>query len=348
MRLKTAESVTEGHPDKICDQISDAILDTCLRNDPDSRVAVEVFGSHGMLIIGGEVTTKANIDYEQVAKDVYRQIGYDDELEIISHVVEQSPEIAQRVNIGGAGDQGIMYGYATAETKEFLPRSVVLAHDLARRLAYLRKNQPEFSWLGPDGKTQVTTMNGNIQTVLVSTQHKEGMDQKEIKEKLKANLIIPLVGGLDNIEIIVNPSGSFISGGFAADAGLTGRKIMVDTYGGLMPHGGGAFSGKDASKVDRSATYMCRFAAKNIVANGLAKSCLVSVAYAIGKEEPLMLTARDARGNDLSNVLKSNFDFRPIEIIERLGLKRPIFQSTAAYGHFTNSAYPWEEIVELR
>lgn len=348
MRIKTAESVTEGHPDKVCDQISDAILDACLRQDPDSRVAVETFGSHGVLVIGGEVTTRANVNYEQIARDVYRQIGYSDELEIISHVVEQSPEIAQGVNSGGAGDQGIMYGYATAETKEFLPRSVVLAHSLARRLAYLRKNKPEFSWLGPDGKTQATMINGMIKTILVSTQHEQGMSQEDIKQRLKEGLIEPLVGDLSNIEILVNPSGSFVVGGFASDAGLTGRKIMVDTYGGLMPHGGGAFSGKDASKVDRSAAYMCRFAAKNIVASGLAKSCLVSVAYAIGRAEPLMLSAKDAKGNDLSDILARNFDFRPRAIIERLGLKRPIFQSTAAYGHFTNSAYPWEEIVELR
>ncbi|MDD5043426.1 MAG: methionine adenosyltransferase [Patescibacteria group bacterium] len=348
MYLKTAESVTEGHPDKVCDQISDAILDACLRQDPNSRVAVETFGAHGLLVIGGEVTSEANFNPEQIAREVYKKIGYNDELEVISHIVQQSPEIGRGVDFGGAGDQGIMYGYATMETGEYLPKSIILAHNLARRLAYLRRNDPEFFWLRPDGKTQATFADGKIKTVLVSTQHEDNMSQGDIREKLIKGLIEPLVGDLSEIEILINPSGSFVTGGFMADTGLTGRKIMVDTYGGLLPHGGGAFSGKDPSKVDRSAAYMCRFAAKNIVASGLAKSCLVSVAYAIGKEDPLMLVAKTSGGQDLTEVLKKNFDFRPRAIIERLGLRRPIYQPTAAYGHFTNAAYPWEEIVGLK
>ncbi len=345
--LKTSESVTEGHPDKVCDQISDAVLDACLRQDSSSRVAVEAFGSHGLLVLGGEVTTKAKFNAENIAREVYQDIGYTDELEIVSHIVEQSPEIAQGVDTGGAGDQGIMYGYATAETPEYLPRTSILAHKLARRLADLRKNNPKFSWLGPDGKTQVTSENGRIKTVLVSTQHKEGMTSEEIKELIKHDLIEYIIGDLTGVDILVNPTGSFSVGGFASDAGLTGRKIMIDTYGGLMPHGGGAFSGKDPSKVDRSAAYMCRFVAKNLVANGYAKSAMVSVAYAIGKAEPLMVSAKDARGNDLSRLVQEKFDFRPQAIIEMLDLRRPIYFPTAAYGHFTNSAYPWEEIVNI-
>jgi S-adenosylmethionine synthetase len=340
----TVESVTAGHPDKVCDQISDAILDACLRQDPMSRAGIETFGGHGTLMIGGEVTTRANVDYAAIAREVYKNIGYDQELEILVKIAQQSPDIAQGVDTGGAGDQGIMYGYATEETPEFMPEAVVRVHELAEKLENLRRNNPEFSWLGPDGKTQITIVDGEIKTVLVSTQHDENISQEKIKVLLIENLIKPVIGDLMGIEVLVNPTGKFVQGGFEADAGLTGRKIMVDTYCGLVPHGGGAFSGKDPSKVDRSAAYMARYAAKNIVARGLAKECLVSVAYAIGKAEPLMVGAIDENGKDLSELVKKEFDFCPKSIIERLNLRTPIFQATAAYGHFGKRDLPWEVI----
>ena len=342
----TVESVTSGHPDKVCDQISDAILDACLAQDPKSRVAVESFGGHGFLVIGGEVTTKAEVDYEKIARQVYAAIGYDHNLEIFVKIVTQSPDIAQGVDTGGAGDQGIMYGYATDETPEFLPESVVKVHALAKRMEELRKNNPEFSWMKPDGKTQITVEDGKIKTVLVSCQHNEAADSEFIRKKIIDSVIVPVVGDLENIEVLVNPTGKFVQGGFEADTGLTGRKIMVDTYCGLVPHGGGAFSGKDSTKVDRSAAYMARYVAKNLVAKGLAKECLVSVAYAIGKVEPLMVEAVNEKGESLAEFLKDKFDFRPQSIIKALNLQKPIFQNTAAYGHFGRKDFPWEKIIK--
>ena len=343
-KIYTVESVTSGHPDKVCDEISDAVLDECLSGDPNSRVAVEAFGGHGLLIVGGEVTTAAKINYEEVARRVYRDIGYADDLKVIVNVVEQSPDISRGVDVGGAGDQGIMYGYATDETPEFLPKGVVLVHKLARGLENLRRSG-NFPWLKPDGKTQVTIDDDRVIKILVSAQHDASVEQVEIKEALTENLIKPLVDNLDGVEILVNPTGKFLQGGFAADTGLTGRKIMVDTYGGLAPHGGGCFSGKDPTKVDRSAAYMCRFAAKNAVYKGLARKCLVSVSYAIGRAEPLMVEAVNEKGENLNGFLENGFDFRPAAIIERLNLRRPIYFQTAAYGHFGKPDLPWEKIV---
>jgi S-adenosylmethionine synthetase len=342
----TVESVTSGHPDKVCDQISDAILDACLAVDPKSRVAAETFGGHGLLVIGGEITTTAQIDPEAIARQVYKDIGYEDNLEVISRLVQQSPDIALGVDTGGAGDQGIMYGYASDETDEYLPLAVSLVHKLTKGLEELRKNGT-LPWLMPDGKAQITMDDGKIKNILISTQHKADVSQEKIKEDLIKYLIIPTIGELGDIEVLVNPTGLFLQGGFEADTGLTGRKLMVDTYGGLIPHGGGAFSGKDATKVDRSAAYMARFAAKNIVANKLAKECLVSVAYAIGREEPLMVSAINENGEDISHYLKDRFDFRPRAIIDRLNLRTPIFQQTAAYGHFGKSGLPWEEVFKF-
>ncbi len=343
--IHTVESVTSGHPDKICDQISDAILDAYLESDPYSRVAVETFGSHGLLVIGGEVTSKAEVDSVSIAREFYRDVGYTDDLKIITNIVHQSPDIAQGVDGGGAGDQGIMYAYATNETPEFMPLAVVMAHALTMGLERLRRNDPECYWLGPDGKAQVTMEDGRVKTLLVSCQHSDKISQAEIRELLIKKLITPVIGAIGGVEILVNPTGKFVVGGFTADTGLTGRKIIVDTYGGLIPHGGGAFSGKDPTKVDRSAAYMARFAAKNVVANGIAQNCLVSVAYAIGRAEPLMIHAQTNDGKDLSKVVQEKFDFRPLAIIERLGLRRPIYKATAAYGHFGREGFPWEEIL---
>ncbi|KKU76335.1 MAG: S-adenosylmethionine synthase [Parcubacteria group bacterium GW2011_GWA2_47_64] len=342
----TVESVTNGHPDKVCDQISDAILDECLRGDPMSRVAVETFGSHGHLVIGGEVTTTAKVPYEKIARTLYKNIGYDNKLDVQVFVVEQSPDIAQGVNTGGAGDQGIMYGFATKETKEFLPEGVVLVHKLAKRLQEAREKK-QIKWLRPDGKTQITIQDGKLATVLVSTQHEKGVHQEDIVKTVTEKIIKPVVGNLKGIEILVNPTGNFELGGFEADTGLTGRKIMVDTYGGLICHGGGAFSGKDLTKVDRSAAYMCRFVAKNLVANGYAKDCLVSVAYAIGHIDPLMVHAIDEKGKSLASLVKKHFDFRPLAIIECLDLRKPWYLPTAAYGHFGKKGLPWEKIIRI-
>lgn len=342
----TTESVTSGHPDKVCDQISDAILDACLTQDPKSRVAVESFGSHGTLMLGGELTTTAKIDAEAIARQVYKDIGYTDELKVLNTIVTQSPDISQGVDTGGAGDQGIMYGFATDETKEMLPLGVVLSHALARKLEAVRRDGT-LAWARPDGKTQVTIDDGAVITALISTQHAEEVSQEEIRAGLIKEVFTPILGDVSGIEILVNPTGKFVLGGFAADAGLTGRKIMVDTYGGLMPHGGGAFSGKDSTKVDRSAAYMCRFAAKNLVANGHAKKALVSVAYAIGRVEPVMVEAFDEDGKNLTDLVTKNFDFRPQAIIERLGLRNPIFRPTAAYGHFGVEGRSWEEIIKI-
>lgn len=348
----TVESVTSGHPDKVCDQISDAILDECLRQDPLSRVAVETFGSHGNLIIGGEVTTKAKVDYKKIAEEVYKNIGYESPLKIQVVVSEQSPDIAMGVDTGGAGDQGIMYGFASDETEQKMPIAVVLSHALSKGLEDLRKSG-KVKWLKPDGKTQVTFKGGKLKSVLVSCQHDKDVTQKEIKKVITEKLIKPVVKKVTgkviskDVEILVNPTGLFILGGFDADTGLTGRKIMVDTYGGLIQHGGGAFSGKDLTKVDRSAAYMARFVAKNLVANKYAKQCLVSVAYAIGRAEPLMVSAVDEKGNDLSKIVLKNFDFKPRSIIEFLELRKPIFSETASYGHFGKNGFSWEKIVKF-
>lgn len=341
---KTAESVTEGHPDKLCDQISDALLDAYLEQDPMSRVAIESFGCHGFILIGGEVTSNGQVAAESVARQVYKDVGYTDSPQVWTRIVKQSPDIAMGVNTGGAGDQGIMYGYATDETEEYLPKEIVLARKLTQGLARLRKTDPNFSWLRPDGKSQVTTNDNDIKTILISTQHSENISQPEIKQQLAETLIKPLIGDISDIEILVNPTGKFVLGGIHADTGLTGRKIMVDTYGGLIPQGGGCFSGKDPSKVDRSAAYMARHIAKNIVASGRAKKCLVSLAYAIGRAEPVMVGVDTFDEQDLTDYVREKYDLTPGGIIEYLDLRRPIYRDTASYGHFGKPEYSWERI----
>lgn len=343
-RNYTVESVTSGHPDKICDQVSDAILDACLKQDPKSRVAIESFGAHGLFVVGGEVSSRAKFDATKIAARVYKDIGHNDKLKFVTNIIKQSPDIAMGVDTGGAGDQGIMYGFATDETPEYLPKAVALVHKLTKGLEDLRRSK-KIKWLLPDGKAQVTIQNGKVKTVLVSCQHKKGVSLETVRKEITEKLVKKVVGkDLKGINILVNPTGRFEIGGFIADTGLTGRKIMVDTYGGLIPHGGGAFSGKDPTKVDRSGAYMCRFVAKNMVARGLGKSILVSVAYAIGKADPLMLEAKNEKGKDLSSYVKKNYDFRPLAIIEKLKLRNPIYQQTAAYGHFGKRGLPWEVI----
>ena len=328
--LKTAENVTWGHPDKVCDQISDAILDECLRQDPNSRVAVETVGGHGKLFIVGEITSKAKFDAAKIARQVYKEIGYDDDLDIQVNLVQQSPDIAHGVDTGGAGDQGIMVGYATSETEEMLPREHVLAAKLIRRLEEIReKNQGQLAkFLGPDGKSQVTLNDNKIEAVVISTQHKDNIDLKVLEKLIIEEVIKPIIPEFEHAYI--NPAGPFILGGFTADAGLTGRKITADNYGPQVPVGGGAFSGKDPSKVDRSAAYMARYLAIEYLKKYQAKEVLVKLAYAIGKREPVMATALV----DGKLVEIKGYDLSPAGIINFLRLKEPQFKDRARFGFF--------------
>ena len=370
--LFTSESVTEGHPDKICDQISDAILDEYLKQDPDSRVAVETMVTTGLVVVAGEVTSNANFgkeDQEKVVRETIREIGYENpdlqfdanSCEVILRLHSQSPDISQGISASenkeqGAGDQGLMFGYATNETDELLPLPILLAHKLTKKLAEVRRTK-ELLWVRPDGKSQVTVLYEDnkpkkIETIVISTQHEPRVSNSEIKDALIEKVIKPVCVNLwsDDIEIHVNPTGKFEIGGPHGDAGLTGRKIIVDTYGGFGRHGGGSFSGKDPSKVDRSAGYMCRYIAKNIVAGGLAERCEVQVAYAIGVAEPVSLMVNTFGTNKIpeegiENIVRKHFDMRPSAIISQLDLKKPIYKKTAAYGHFGRNEpeFRWEK-----
>ncbi|MBS3054398.1 MAG: methionine adenosyltransferase [Candidatus Aenigmarchaeota archaeon] len=360
----TSESVTEGHPDKLCDQISDAILDEALRQDPDSRVAVETGAKNGGITVFGEMTTRGYIDVPRIAREVIRKIGYTkseygiewETCSVWTQITEQSPNIAQGVDRKeqGAGDQGMMFGYACRETEELMPLPITLAHKLTMRLAEARKKN-EISYLRPDGKSQVTIeyVDGvpkRADAIVVSTQHDEGVPYEQIKADVLEKIIKPVCGKWMDAEtkIFINPTGSFVRGGPYADAGLTGRKIIVDTYGGMGRHGGGCFSGKDPSKVDRSAAYAARYAAKNVVAAGLADKCEVQLAYAIGVAEPVSVFV-DCFGTEkiskekISELVRKHFPLKPAQIISAFGLKSPIYLKTAAYGHFGRPEFPWEK-----
>lgn len=378
--LFTSESVTEGHPDKVADQISDSILDALLEQDPESRSAVEALVATGAAIVAGEVSSRAYVDIPSIVRDTIMDIGYTrakygfdgETCAVLTSIEEQSPDIALGVNksvearqsdennynVIGAGDQGMMFGYATTETEEFMPLPIILAHQLAKRLAEVRKMNI-VKGIRPDGKTQVTVLYEDgkpvaVTTIVVSTQHDPEMELSEIRNLVEEHVINPVIP--ENFlpkkpTIHVNPTGRFVKGGPAADTGLTGRKIIVDTYGGWVPHGGGAFSGKDATKVDRSANYMARYAAKNIVAAGLAEKMMIQVAYAIGVASPVSFML-DAYGTEkvelskLKRVVAELFDFRPAAIIDSLELRTPFYKKTAAYGHFgrTDILFPWEKL----
>lgn len=359
--LFTSESVTEGHPDKMADQISDAVLDDILRQDPEGRVACETLVTTGMVIVCGEISTTCYCDIPKIVRSTIAQIGYDDArygfdsqaCAVLTAIDEQSPDIALGVDTGGAGDQGLMFGYATDETKELMPLPIMLAHRLTNRLADVRR-EGKLGYLRPDGKSQVTVEYENgkpkrCHTVVVSTQHDSGVEQEQIRQDVIEHIIRPVCGNFLDKETIfhVNPTGRFIIGGPPGDCGLTGRKIIVDTYGGMAPHGGGCFSGKDPSKVDRSASYYARYVAKNVVAAGLADKCLLQVAYAIGLADPVSLhveTFGTGKTSDqkIGELVREYFDFRPRSIIQQLDLKRPIYKETAAYGHFGRDGFTWE------
>ena len=363
----TSESVTEGHPDKLCDLISDSILDECLKQDKNSRVAVETFAAGNTITIAGQITSKAEFNVEEVVRKVIKEIGYDNAevdmdyrtCKIDINITKQSPDIAMGVDIGGAGDQGIMFGYASDETENYMPYAINMAHKLSKRLAEVRKDGI-IPYLRPDGKVQVTIEYEDdkpkrIETILISTEHNADISQEILKEDVIENIINAVVpnGMMDeNTKIYVNPTGRFVIGGPLGDTGLTGRKIIVDTYGGYARHGGGAFSGKDASKVDRSAAYMLRHIAKNIVANGYAKKCEIQVSYAIGMKDPLSIyintfgTGKKTE-EELVEMVKSHFDLTPKGMIDYLGLQEPIFTKTTNYGHFGKDDLPWERIIDL-
>ncbi len=373
----TSESVSEGHPDKVCDQISDAVLDACLNQDSESRVACETLVTTDLVVISGEITTKAKINWEALARRVVREIGYtgkdvgfsDSECKVFTCIHSQSPDISQGVTAGeglhkeqGAGDQGMMFGYASNETKELMPAPILYSHRIVEELARLRKADPKkYRFLRPDAKSQVSFKYKagkpvNVETIVVSHQHTSDMSRKWLENLVKevAKKVIPSKFMKGSIKYHINPTGKFVVGGPNGDTGLTGRKIIVDTYGGVGSHGGGAFSGKDPSKVDRSAAYMCRYIAKNIVASGLAEKCEVQVAYAIGVAEPLSINvdtySTGAIDDDakLEKIIRDTFDLRPAGIIRTLGLKNPgkngwSYQKAAAYGHFGRNLFPWEK-----
>ena len=363
----TSESVTEGHPDKLCDTISDHILDEYLKKDSNARVAVETFASGNKVTIAGQISAKGEVDIEKIVRETIKEIGYDNEridmdyrtCEVEINITRQSPDIALGVDIGGAGDQGIMFGFACDETPEYMPYAISMAHKLSKRLTEVRKNK-EIEYLRPDGKTQVTVEYEDnkpkrIETILISTQHNKEIIQEILKKDIIEKVIkkvIPQDMMDANTKIYINPTGQFVIGGPLGDTGLTGRKIIVDTYGGYARHGGGAFSGKDASKVDRSATYMLRHIAKNIIANGYAKKCEIQISYAIGMKKPLSInvntfgTGRISE-DELIEKIEKKFDLTPDGIIEYLELNRPIFSLTTNYGHFGKEGLSWEKIIEF-
>ena len=363
--LFTSESVTEGHPDKISDQISDAVLDAALNADPKARVACETLVTTGLVVVAGEITTDAVLDYSKIARETIREIGYThssygfdcDTCAVLSALDRQSPDIAMGVDTGGAGDQGLMFGYACNETPELMPLPIQLAHQLTRRLSEARKSG-ELPYLRPDGKSQVTVeyRDGRpfrLDAVVISSQHADDVTNEQLRSEIQKQVIEHTVSSelLDkDTKYHINPTGRFVTGGPKGDAGVTGRKIIVDTYGGYAPHGGGAFSGKDPTKVDRSAAYMARYIAKNIVAAGLAERCMVQLAYAIGVADPVSVyvnTEGTGRINDtaLSKLVRDNFELTPRGIIESLDLRRPIYKLTAAYGHFgrKEDSFSWEK-----
>jgi len=364
--LFTSESVTEGHPDKMADQISDGVLDAIIKDDPFARVACETFVTTGLAFIGGEITTSTYVEIPAIAREIIKDIGYTNPdygfnwegCAVITSIHNQSPDIAQGVDTGGAGDQGMMFGYATDETPEFMPMPILLAHKLTRRLAYVRK-QRILDWVRPDGKSQVTIeyIEGKpkrAEAIVISTQHDPDIEYSDLKDAIMDEVIKKVIpsGFIDkDTKFYINPTGRFVIGGPSGDTGLTGRKIMVDTYGGFGAHGGGCFSGKDPTKVDRSASYIARYIAKNIVASGIARICELQLSYAIGVAEPISIMVNCKGTNkkeekEIIEIIKKNFDLTPKGIIETLDLRRPIYRKTACYGHFgrEEKEFTWEKL----
>ncbi|MBU1126525.1 MAG: methionine adenosyltransferase domain-containing protein [Patescibacteria group bacterium] len=342
--LKTVEVPLIGHPDKVCDQIVDAILDEYLRRDEKSRVDVQALGSNGMLMIGGTVDSRADFDSSQIARRVYREVGYEDSIEPFVNIERPSEDRAKSIVLGGSQGTAVVHGYATRETREMLPRAVVYAHALARRINDLRLHEGAFSWMCPDGKIQLTMDGDRPVAVTVLVQHACGMEPMQIKSLIVENVIVPILGDVEGVKLFVNTAGEFCTGGFSAGAGASGRKTLADTYGGLLPSGGSNLSGRDPLHPARAGSYMARFAAKNLVAQGVAGNILISAGYTIGQSGLVFLEARTGEGKDVSALVKEKFDFRPEAVVERLNLDKPIYEHVSVFGHFGREGVPWEEV----
>ncbi len=342
---KSFESVMSGNPDKVCDQIADAIVDEYIKRDKTASIDINVLGSHGMLMIGGEVNSDADFDIGELAKNVYRDIGYTDEIEVFVNVDDQSEEMKRVKN--GVTDNVVINGYATSQTREMLPHPVVFAHNFVRRIDDLRKIDPSFSWLRPDGKVQIVMEKNEVKSITILASHHLNVTEKNVQTALLERLIEPLVGD-NGLKIIINPLGPFTIIGFRADSGVSGSKVAVDTYGGLIPHGDFSLSGKDPMRVDRAGAYMARYVARYLVEQELCKSAMINLVYAMGQADPVHIHAigmsEKSRGakTDLTNLIKDKFDFRPEAIVERLGLRQSIYRQTAVYGHFGREGFPWE------
>jgi len=342
--LKTVEIPLAGHPDKVCDQIVEALLDEYLRRDPKSRVSLKACGSHGMLMVGGTVDSKADFDASAIVKQVYADVGYTDDLEPFINIERPSEDLARQIVGGGAQGTCAVYGYATKETREMLPRAFVYTSALARRIDDLRKHDPAFAFLLPDGKVQLTMDGERMVAVTLLIQHTTDIDRTQMQSAVLSQVVEPILGSLEGVQVFVNASGGFSTGGFMASAGASGRKVLADTYGGLLPHGGVAFAGRDPLRPSRAGTYMTRYVAKQLVARGVAGNVLVHATYAIGKSEPVCLEVKTGAGEDVSKLVKQEFDFRPEAIVERLDLQKPMYQNLSAYGQFGREEVPWEEM----
>ena len=342
--LKIVEAPLAGHPDKVCDQIVEMVVDEYLRRDSLTRMDIQALGSNGMVMLGGVVDSRADFDAGAVGKNVYATAGYNDAIELFVNLEKPTEDSARTMVRGGAQGTAIVHGYATKETREMLPRGVVYANVIARKIDALRQTDPRFSWLRPDGKVQVATDGDRIRAVTVIVEHDSGMGLAMVQSQIVAEAIIPSLPSIEGVTILVNSGGSFTKGGFGANAGVSGRKVLADSYGGLLPHGGMGLAGKDPLKPGRSGTYMARYVAKTLVTEGVASNVLITAMYALGVAEPLVLSACSGTGEDLTDLVKSRFDWRPEAIVERLNLRRPIYAQCSVYGMFGRPGLPWEDV----
>lgn len=342
--LKVVEAPLAGHPDKVCDQMVEAVVDEYIRRDPLARMDIQALGSNGMVMLGGVVDSRADFDTADIARRMYEKSGYTDGIELFVNLDRPSQDAARLMVRGGAQGTAIVHGYATKETREMLPRAVVYANALARRIDDLRRSDPLFSWLRPDGKVQLATEGDRVAAVTVIAEHTDEIDLPHVQAKLVEHAVVPVLGNVDGVKMFVNPAGPFANGGFSANAGVSGRKVLADMYGGLLPHGGMAIAGKDPLKPGRAGTYMARYAAKRLVNEGVASNVLITAVYSLGVVEPLLLSARAGNGDDLTELVRERFDFRPEAIVERLNLRRPIYAACATYGMFGREGLPWEDV----